>query len=255
MHREQSMYLVPAADFAIGKLSRIANRIQDCTSSYPTSVCFGDECTLFSCYSLPLRTCSVIMAVNRMILLVAPIFLASLAVAAIPPESIAAFQAIRQPAPLPGYVLPQDNVAALSSNLPILGSTQLNGSSEPIIMRVPGSDISLTFRNYGKLLYQTDVSLCLLESASDLVALAIKAKGDAYLPSNNFDRNYGTATVAMNSYSPPTQRLRASHTVHVLRGIGFFMALYGYFEVDFDIFSFRDGHVGIGLIGLQTLES
>lgn len=122
-------------------------------------------------------------------------------------------------------------------------------------MQVPGSDISLTFRSYGKLLYQTDVSLCLLESASDLFALAIRAKGDAYLPSNKFERNYGSAKVAMNSYSPPTQRLRASHAVHVLRGIGFFMSLYGYFEVDFEIFSLRDGLVGIGLIGLQTLES
>lgn len=122
-------------------------------------------------------------------------------------------------------------------------------------MRVPGSDVSLTFRNYGKLLYQTDVSLCLLESASDLFTLAVKAKGDPYLPSNNFDKNYGQATVAMNSYSPPTQRLRASHTVQVLRGVGLFMSLYGYFEVDFDIYSGRDGSVGVGLIGLQTLES
>ncbi len=122
-------------------------------------------------------------------------------------------------------------------------------------MRVPGSDVSLTFRNYGKLLYQTDISLCLLESEGELFTLAVKAKGDTYLPLNKFDKNYGQATVAMNSYSPPTQRLRASHTVHVLRGLGLFMSLYGYFEVDFDIWSGRDGNVGIGLIGLQTLEA
>ncbi|KAI4131911.1 MAG: hypothetical protein LQ338_000993 [Usnochroma carphineum] len=120
-------------------------------------------------------------------------------------------------------------------------------------MRVPGSDISLTFQNYGQLLYQTDVSLCLLESMSDLFALAIAAKGDGYIASNKFYKNYGRANVAMNSYSPPTQRLTIGHTVDVLRGIGFFMSLYGYMGVDYDIFSAKDGHIGIGLVGYGGL--
>lgn len=122
-------------------------------------------------------------------------------------------------------------------------------------MRVPNSDITLTFRNYGQLLYQTDVSLCLLEGVSDLFTLAVKAKGDGYIATDKFSKHYGGADVDMHAYSPPTQRLKTSQAVQVLRGIGFFMSLYGYFQVDIEIFSGRDGHVGIAWVGDGSLES
>lgn len=115
-------------------------------------------------------------------------------------------------------------------------------------MRVPGSDVSMTFTNYGALLYQTDVSLCLLEGMSDLFAMAVRQKGNGYFHSNKFSKSYGQANVAMASYSPPAFKLKASHAVNALRGLGLFMSLYGYFGVDFDIFSAEDGYVGVGLI-------
>lgn len=115
-------------------------------------------------------------------------------------------------------------------------------------MRVPGSDISITFRNYRRLIYQTDVSLCLLEGCSDLFAAAVKNRRDGLISSNKFDKAYGRVHVAMSSYSPPAFRLTYGHCVNVLRGIGFFMSLYGYFQVDFDIVSGRDGYVGIGSV-------
>ncbi|KAI4092749.1 MAG: hypothetical protein LQ348_001881 [Seirophora lacunosa] len=100
-------------------------------------------------------------------------------------------------------------------------------------MKVPNSDISLTFSNYGALLYQTDVSLCLLEGMSDLFAMAVRQKGNGFF----------------NSNSAPAFRLKAGHAVNALRGLGLFMSMYGYYGVDFDIFSDQDGHVGVGLVG------
>lgn len=116
-------------------------------------------------------------------------------------------------------------------------------------MKVPNSDISLTFSKYGALLYQTDVSLCLLEGMSDLFAMAVRQKGNGFFISNRFSKSYGQANVAMTSYSAPAFRLKAGHAVNALRGLGLFMSMYGYFEVDFDIFSAQDGHVGVGLVG------
>lgn len=128
-------------------------------------------------------------------------------------------------------------------------STQLNATSASITLRVPGSDVSLVFRNYGKLIYQTDISLCLLEGMSDLFAAAAKNKGDGPIANDRFSKSYGEAKLAMNSYSPPAFRITYGQVVNTMRGIGLFMSLYGYFEVDFDIQSSKDGHVGIGSVG------
>ncbi|KAL8839379.1 MAG: hypothetical protein Q9170_001773 [Blastenia crenularia] len=161
------------------------------------------------------------------------IFAASLltspAVAAVTPDAITVFRAVQKPAPLPG--------------------TPLNATSSDITFRVPGSDVSLTFRNYGKKLYQTDISLCLLEGMSDQFVAAVKNKGDGYLATNKFSKSYGDAIVVMNSYSPPAYRMTYGQSVTVLRGLGLFMSLYGYFGVDFDVYSRKAGHVGIGMIG------
>ncbi|KAL8989519.1 MAG: hypothetical protein Q9177_001610 [Variospora cf. flavescens] len=78
--------------------------------------------------------------------------------------------------------------------------------------------------------------------------MAVRQKGNGYFHSDKFSKSYGQANVAMNSYSAPAFRLKASHAVNALRGLGLFMSLYGYFGVDFDIFSTKDGYVGVGLV-------
>ncbi|KAL8944115.1 MAG: hypothetical protein Q9211_000706 [Gyalolechia sp. 1 TL-2023] len=168
------------------------------------------------------------MASCRTLFLLIASILASFAVAAVRPDVVTAFEATQKPAPAPG--------------------THLNATSQSITMQIPGSDLLLSFRNFGRLIYQADTSLCLLEGCSDLFAAAVRNQGDAVIANNHFDTSYGHVHVTMNSYSPPAFRLTYGHCVNVLRGIGLFMSVYGYFQVDFDIMSSRDGHVGIGSV-------
>ncbi|KAL8786333.1 MAG: hypothetical protein Q9213_002830 [Squamulea squamosa] len=170
------------------------------------------------------------MNMVRFRILVVPIlvFLSSLAIAAIPPEDISLFRAVQQPAPRPG--------------------TPLNTTSGSIKFNVPNTATTITFANWAKLLYQTDISLCLLEGMSDLATLAIRNKGDGLIRGNKFRKSYGKATVSMESYSPPTFALTTGVLVDTLRGIGLFMSLYGYYEVEFDIYNQQLGHVGIGIV-------
>ena len=97
-------------------------------------------------------------------------------------------------------------------------------------------------------MYQTDVSLCLLEGMGDVSRLAIKNKGDGLVAGNKFRAQYGKAIVSLESYSPPGFRLTIGVLADTLRGLGLVLSLYGYQEVDFDIFHQRLGHVGIGIL-------
>ncbi|KAL8735041.1 MAG: hypothetical protein Q9181_002979 [Wetmoreana brouardii] len=148
--------------------------------------------------------------------------------AALPQGAVEVFQAVQQPAPLPG--------------------TNLTASDHRIIFRVPDTETTIYFSNYGKLLSQTEVSLCLLEGMSDLFAAAVRNKGDSGLTSDKFQKNYGKATVEMQSYHAPAFRLTTGVTVNILRGIGLFTSLYGYYQVDLDIYDGKTGHVGIGRV-------
>lgn len=151
--------------------------------------------------------------------------LLSLAAAAIPPDVISAFQAIQQPAP----------------------TKHLNVTSKSITLPIRGTDISLVFRNFGSLLEQTELSLCLLEGCSDLF-MAVVEKGDGPIINDKFSKSYGGVELTMKSFSPPAFELSYGRCVNALRGIGLFMSMYGYFQVDFDIRSSKDGHVGVGSV-------
>lgn len=114
---------------------------------------------------------------------------------------------------------------------------------------VPNTETIITFTNWAKLLYQVDVSLCLLEAMSDVASLAMKSdSGDKAIVGNKFRKSYGKATISMESYSPPAFRLTMAVLVDTLRGLGLYMSLYGYYEVDFDIYHGVLGHVGIGVV-------
>ena len=83
---------------------------------------------------------------------------------------------------------------------------------------------------------------------SDIFGAAVKNKGDGIIRNNQFFKSYGQTEVVMKSYSPPAFALKYGHAVNVLRGIGLFMSLYGYLQMEFDIRSTKDGHVGSGSV-------
>lgn len=127
-------------------------------------------------------------------------------------------------------------------------STNLTNGLGKIIFRVPGTDTIIHFSNFGKLLYQTDVSLCLLEGMSDLFALAVRNKGDDGLVLDKFKKSYGQVQFEVQSYHPPDFKMNTSTTVNVLRGIGLFTSLYGYYQFGLDIYDGKTKHVGIGQV-------
>lgn len=125
----------------------------------------------------------------------------------------------------------------------------LNMTRGPFKFNVPNTETIITFSNWAKLLYREDVHLCLLEGMGDLTYRALRAeKGDRPVIGNKFRTSYGKATIIMDSYSPPAFRLTISILVDTLRGIGLFMSLYGYYEVEFDIENRKLGHVGVGSV-------
>ncbi|KAI4188671.1 MAG: hypothetical protein L6R41_001992 [Letrouitia leprolyta] len=168
-----------------------------------------------------------IMAPHRMLPLLITSLLASLAAAAVRPDSITAFQAIQKPAPAPG--------------------THLNMTSKPITLLVPSTDILLVFRNFGELMHQTELSLCLLEGCGELFVAAVK-RGDGPILNDKFIKSYSGVELIMKSYSPPAFKLTYGDCVNVLRGIGLFMSMYGYFQVKIDIRSGKDGYIGVGSV-------
>ncbi|KAL9600804.1 MAG: hypothetical protein Q9219_002942 [cf. Caloplaca sp. 3 TL-2023] len=170
----------------------------------------------------------MVMAAYHFILFVFSL-LASLLVAAVLPDATSGIQAIQ--------------------NVNVPQETHLNATLTSISFPVPESDITVNFRSYGRLIYQTDISLCLLEGISDLFRDAVKYKGDGGLIGNKFSKEYGASHVVINSYSPPAFRMTRAHTVNTLRGIAFFQSMRGYFQVDFDVYSRKDGHVGVGTVG------
>lgn len=128
-------------------------------------------------------------------------------------------------------------------------SSALNFTKPSNAFRVPSTETTITFTNWAKLLYQTDVDLCLLEAMGDVAAAAINSeRGDKAVVGNRFRKSYGKATISMDSYSPPAFRLTMVVLMDTLRGLGLYLSLYGYFEVDFDIFHQMLGHVGIGTV-------
>lgn len=122
-------------------------------------------------------------------------------------------------------------------------------ASETITFKVPDTETSLIFKRIGpNTLYQTDLSLCLLEGMNDLFALAIKNKGDGPITGNKFEKSYGQAGLLIQSYSPPAFRMTTAVSVDTLRAIGLFSSIYGYYEVTFDVQHRKLGHVGVGLV-------
>ncbi|KAL8808220.1 MAG: hypothetical protein Q9182_000284 [Xanthomendoza sp. 2 TL-2023] len=168
------------------------------------------------------------MAGYRMLSLMIAMVHLYLAFAAPPPETIALVQAIEQPAPLPG--------------------TGLN-MSEVIKFRVPNTETIITFKDFGPArLYQTDLSLCVLEGMNDLFTFALKKKGDGLITGDRFETKYGQTGVLIKSYSPPAFSLTTAVAFDALRAISLFSSLYGYYEVEFEVYHRKLGHVGVGWV-------
>ncbi|KAL8680297.1 MAG: hypothetical protein Q9186_003479 [Xanthomendoza sp. 1 TL-2023] len=129
-----------------------------------------------------------------------------------------------------------------------LPGTVLNTSGD-IRFKVPQTETTVTFTDRGpRRLYQTDLSLCLLEGMNKLFASAIKNRGDGLIAGDQFETNYGQARVLIRSFSPPTFSMTTAVGFDVLRAIGLFSSLYGYYEVKFDVYHQKLGHAGVGLV-------
>ena len=74
-----------------------------------------------------------------------------------------------------------------------------------------------------------------------MYAMAVQRKGDGDLISNKYAKGYGEAHFAVQSFYAPDFKMTTTRTVNVLRSIGFFMSMYGYYQIELDVF---DGDAG-----------
>ena len=108
--------------------------------------------------------------------------------------------------------------------------------NKPIPLVVPGTRTTVPFSNYGALISQTELDLCLIEGLSAILStisspLHTKTSEDSFLPTHKFKQSYGKVEVLLQDYSAPAFRMTYKVVADVLRGVGLFMSLYGWFEV------------------------
>ena len=60
--------------------------------------------------------------------------------------------------------------------------------------------------------------------------------------------------VLLQDYSAPAFRMTYKVVADVLRGVGLFMSLYGWFEVRVEVFVKGTGYVGVGRIGKGVMD-
>ena len=110
----------------------------------------------------------------------------------------------------------------------------------------------LTFSNYGGLMSQTELDLCLIEGLSAILSTISSSSTkteESYLPTHKFKQSYGKVEVLLQDYSAPAFRMTYKVVADVLRGVGLFMSLYGWFEVRVEVFVKDTGYVGVGRVG------
>ena len=118
-----------------------------------------------------------------------------------------------------------------------------------ITLKVPGTQTRLQFVSYKALLSQTETDLCIIEALGDIFHTVVKNKQDGFLPLNVYLQSYGEVIIRMDDFVPPTQRLTYGIVTSTFRGLALFFSLYGYFEVDIEIYDGKWGHVGTGAVG------
>lgn len=115
-----------------------------------------------------------------------------------------------------------------------------------IRISVPGTATSVDFIAYKSLLYQSDTDLCIIEALANLFATVVREGKDGFLPLHTYLQSYGEVVIQISDWAPPAQRLTYGIVVSALRGVAVFASLYGYYEVDFEVYDGSWGHVGKG---------
>ena len=127
----------------------------------------------------------------------------------------------------------------------------LNGSNtrDSYNFSIPGSSISLMLRNFHGYLNQGELDLCIIEGVALIVDKIIVKRGDGFLPLNKWTSQYGNTVINIYDYHPPSFQMTWRTIVVTLRSIALFASMYGYVDMDFEVWDTYLGHVGNGEIG------
>ena len=120
--------------------------------------------------------------------------------------------------------------------------------SHEIRLSVPGNATSVDFTANKTLLYQSETDLCIIEALADIFATVVRTERDRFLPLHTYLQSYGEVIIQLTDWAPPMQRLKYGIVVSALRGVALFVSMYGYYEVDFEVYDGSWGHLGTGSV-------
>ncbi|KAG7009607.1 hypothetical protein G7Y79_00002g007220 [Physcia stellaris] len=126
---------------------------------------------------------------------------------------------------------------------------QLNLTAHGSIdLHVPGTKTTLTFSEYGALLSQTELDLCVIEGLAHAMATVMSLKRDSVLPRSKFTQKYGEVEISVQDSGQFALRLTYGTVANMLRGVALFMSLYGWYEVVVGVMDDGMGQIGVGRV-------
>ena len=125
----------------------------------------------------------------------------------------------------------------------------LNLLNDTVFFKIPGTQTSLIFSRFSKVISQSELDLCIIEGiVSNFNTVLAKGK-DGFLPLNSAEFKYGNVVINMDDFSAPSFRMSYASVITTLRGIALFTSMHGYYAMSFDVYEGKKGHVGTGEFG------
>ncbi|KAF6240839.1 hypothetical protein HO173_000631 [Letharia columbiana] len=129
------------------------------------------------------------------------------------------------------------------------GPQNVSPLNNTIIFYIPGTQTSLVFSRFTKVISQTELDLCVIEGIGYLFGAVLAKGGDGFLPLNRVEYKYGNVVINVHDFAAPSFRMTYASVVSTLRGIALFTSMYGYFGMAFEVYDGKKGHVGTGDFG------
>ena len=125
----------------------------------------------------------------------------------------------------------------------------LTSPNDDVTFKIPGTQISLIFSRFSKVISQQELDLCVIEGITSIFNNVLAKGKDGFLPLNSAEYKYGNVVINVDDFSSPAFRMTYASVVTSLRGIALFTSMRGYYSMSFDVYEGKKGHVGTGQFG------
>lgn len=120
---------------------------------------------------------------------------------------------------------------------------------KPFLFSVPGTLIKLHLSRFHGLLNQGELDLCIIEGLSKIFETVVAQGSDGDLPSHTWSTRWVNIIINIEDAQPPELTMTYGYLVSTLRGVALFASLYGYVEMDVEVYHDTIGYIGIGYLG------